>query len=708
MIAYFHGKPGRDRWTRVEKVGVPINLIITIALLFFIFQGRELGATTTTVTVIDENGEQIERVVPKSEFRKKVALFAFENETGDNSNDWLRRAIPVMVNYDLSQDMYLDIISAYDLAQNIADAGIQPEERVPLTLKKKIAGERHKDYFTEGTIKVQEDQLIIDISLYDRKTVKILSESTFTGSDILALVDEITLQLKKDLEIPLQHLDNTEDLPVSEIMSTSIPALQYFFAGIDAVLLNDDWQGGIELLEKSVQEDKTFAFGYLNLYSLYLFGNQSEKFLQAFEPLMDLLYKIPERLQFAVKHDYYSMVKQDRTMALDVAKNWVELYPDDLQGHAVLALLYRVRDKKDDALSEYKKILSLDPKQYDLILQIGDLYRSKGDFDNAQNYYQKYLDKFPNSLRAYIEIGDLNRMTGNYQEAKSYYSKALLIEHDDLSILLSLAKIESELGNFNEALNQYNDALAMCKTPEDHTKVYSSLESYCQVRGQVQKSIEYMELKFTELEKYAAPLMVLDEKSESLGKYISAGRNETAFKILHETEAQMAPPMDKLLPMLYLDIYLELEEIENAEKALEGVGEAIEVLQLEIIRSTYLEAQGKIHELKEEYEPAIESYLKQLELDPVSSNINVQIGRCYRNIQEYKKAEEHIQKTLSIHPFGPKSNYEMALVYAETGKREKALEHLRIALGIWEEADPDYKPAIMARDKLTELEALNP
>ncbi|MCK4751440.1 MAG: hypothetical protein KAT15_30495, partial [Bacteroidales bacterium] len=144
----------------------------------------------------------------------------------------------------------------------------------------------------------------------------------------------------------------------------------------------------------------------------------------------------------------------------------------------------------------------------------------------------------------------------------------------------------------------------------------------------------------------------------------------------------------------------------NAEKALAESEEVVRVLQLEIIRSSLFEAQGILHELKEEDELAIESYKQQLVLDPTNSSIHVQIGRCYRNIREFKKAEESIQKTLIIHPFGPKTNYELALVYAETGKHEKALEHLKIAQGIWEEADPDYKPAILARDKLTELEAL--
>jgi tetratricopeptide (TPR) repeat protein len=565
------------------------------------------------------------------------------------------------------------------------------------------------DYFTVGKISEVDDQLTINISLHSTKTAKLLSENTFTGNDILAMVDEITLQLKEDLEIPQQHIENTEDLPVSELMTISIPALKYFFGGIDAVVLDDDWPGGIELLEKSVQEDETFAFGYLNLYSLYLYANQGQKVVQAIEPLMQHLYKIPERLQFAVKHDYYSFIKQDRTMAMDVAKNWVELYPDDLKAHSIMAMLYRVRNLKDEALTEYKTILSLDPKQYDLLIQIGDLYKSKGELDEAQKYYQQYLDQFPNSLKAYVEMGDLNRLTGNYEEAKSNYGKALLIEPDDLSILLSLGKIESELGNFHEALTQYNEALELCKTPEDSVSVYTSLENYYQLRGQMQKSIEYMELKFTEYEKYAPPLMILEQKSESLGKYINAGKGETAYQILLETEAQLvAPPMDKMIPILYLDYYLELEDIDHAEEALGGVEEAIQVLQVEILRSAYLEAQGKIYELKEDHQSAIESYQQQLELDPTSSNIHVQIGRCYRNLQNFKNAEESIQKTLLIHPFGPKTNYEMALVYAETGKIDRALEHLKIALGIWEEADSDYKPAILAGEKLAELEAMKP
>ncbi len=36
LLAYFHGKPGPDQWTRVEKIGIPSNLILTALLMIFL------------------------------------------------------------------------------------------------------------------------------------------------------------------------------------------------------------------------------------------------------------------------------------------------------------------------------------------------------------------------------------------------------------------------------------------------------------------------------------------------------------------------------------------------------------------------------------------------------------------------------------------------------------------------------------------------
>ena len=35
ILAYFHGAPGKDEWTKVEKIGIPINVLFIAGVLFF-------------------------------------------------------------------------------------------------------------------------------------------------------------------------------------------------------------------------------------------------------------------------------------------------------------------------------------------------------------------------------------------------------------------------------------------------------------------------------------------------------------------------------------------------------------------------------------------------------------------------------------------------------------------------------------------------
>ena len=55
IMAYFHGKPGKDKWTRVEKIGIPINLATGITILAIIFYPKDLGASTETIIIENED-----------------------------------------------------------------------------------------------------------------------------------------------------------------------------------------------------------------------------------------------------------------------------------------------------------------------------------------------------------------------------------------------------------------------------------------------------------------------------------------------------------------------------------------------------------------------------------------------------------------------------------------------------------------------------
>ena len=35
ILSYFHGAPGKDEWTKVERIGIPINVLFITGVLFF-------------------------------------------------------------------------------------------------------------------------------------------------------------------------------------------------------------------------------------------------------------------------------------------------------------------------------------------------------------------------------------------------------------------------------------------------------------------------------------------------------------------------------------------------------------------------------------------------------------------------------------------------------------------------------------------------
>jgi tetratricopeptide (TPR) repeat protein len=702
LLAYYHGRPGHDQWVKVEKIGIPMNILVAGIVLFFTFSGKDLGATTTRVTVETEDGKKVEREIAKSAFRKRVVSFFFDNQTGDDKQDWTQYAIPMLLDLDLSQDHFLSFKSGYDCYKQTKEAGYASGVKIPLTLKAKIATGMHMKYFMSGSVKAEQGEWRVDVLLYETERGKLLTENSYSGSDIFRLADEISLQLKRDVELPKAHIEATQDLPVMDRVTTSLPAFQEYLAGLNSLLLNEDWPKAISHFENAVATDPTFALAYSQLQSGYLFVNQSDKLTQIVPPLMQHLHKLPERLQLLVKQFYYYNIKQDPDRGFNVIKMWADLYPDDIAAHQALASVHRQSNQLEEAIAEYQRILMLDPERYDMLNTIGSLHQQRGDFERALEYYQRYAEQFPREAESFTAIGRLYMTMGQYDDAKTNFDNALVFEPQDVSILLDLADIESRLGHFNQADDQYQEALDISQSPRDRFEVYDKLVSFCEMKGQPSQALEFTNLKITEGERFLPPIIALMHKLQNLDKHVKVGNSEFALKRLGEIKAQTQPPFDKTLPIGDLRVYLALEDADRAQEAVAGVEALIQTFKLEMLRPLVLNGQGRIHVLRQEHDLAIQSFEKQLELDPTEADINREIGQAYRKSADFQKAEQYLKTHLKLFPFDPRTNYEMALTYWEMGKQDAAMESLKKALTGWEGADAKFKPAQEAQARLAE------
>ncbi|MDO4573918.1 MAG: hypothetical protein Q4D98_01750 [Planctomycetia bacterium] len=98
--------------------------------------------------------------------------------------------------------------------------------------------------------------------------------------------------------------------------------------------------------------------------------------------------------------------KGEREKALELYNSVVEKHPDDKQGFMYRAMFYANNKQNDKALTDYLKVMELDPEEFYCAQQIAYLAREKGDKAMAKKYdtiamenQQKQMEK----NRDYIE-----------------------------------------------------------------------------------------------------------------------------------------------------------------------------------------------------------------------------------------------------------------------------------------------------------------
>ncbi len=703
MLAWRHGAPGRNRWTRVEKIGVPANFFVAAAALFLVFQGKPLGATTTTVVVEDEEGESVERIVPKSEFRRHVALFYFDNESGDPDLDWLRVGIPEGLWADLRQDLYIDARAGLLLSEALKDASRTDGLGVPLALKGTISREQNVEYFVAGAIDRDPDGLRASTALYEVDGNRLVHDRSFVATGPLELIDQISAQLRRDLGIPSARLEETQDLPISELLTDSEAAFRAFVEIVPAMAFAGDYERAIDLAGRAVEEDPTFAFAHYLRYAALAFANRAAEGREALEAALEHSYKLPQRERLWVKREYY-MLRQQPERSLAVAEMAAEMFPDDVESLQVLAIYYSINDRDEDAAATFLRILETDPSRRETLLQLGRLYESLGRYEDALEYLGRYNELYPEDVKAYPMLASAHRATGGHDEARAVCERALLRDPRDVPSHLCVARVEADVGRWDEARAAFDEALESTATANERAQVHGALLGYQQLRGRMSEALRARASLLASLAEAGLPPVVrLRVRMETLDTFVRAGRPRTAIDSVRVIGAEFGPPFDLVAGIGEIEVYTELGDADALQAAIAKAEAMIESLGFETFRANVTFARGRLAELRGDCEGALPLYDRALELDPTASRWRTSAARCLRALGRLDQAAAELDEALRSRPFAPEALVELARVEIDRGSRDAAVAHLEKALLVWAEADAGYQPAEDARAALAAL-----
>jgi len=312
LVTWAHGKPGKDRATRAEKIGVPVNIIATLGLLITVFGDKDMGAMASAVTVANEDGVAETRYVPNESYRRRMAVFFFDNESGDPERDWLQYAVTELLVQDLQQNPFVLATSPWANYGNgfyarMRAAGFEDGLDVPRSLMREIATDANRQYFLEGSIVNDDEPYRIDVRIWETDSLRQVAELSRSGYDLYGLVDDLSRDVRSALDVPAGGARLAEDLPLAETYGESQEALKDYIAGLNARLFNNDIDAANRLLSQALDADPGFVLAWLVKAINLLDAGDIPAAQEALVQAQELDYRLPERDQILIKQAAYRL-----------------------------------------------------------------------------------------------------------------------------------------------------------------------------------------------------------------------------------------------------------------------------------------------------------------------------------------------------------------------------------------------------------------
>ena len=677
--------------------------IITLLLISaFVFLKFFYGNQTTKIELTDEEGNIVTRDVAKAQFLKKVVVFLFRND--GSKHDWMTSGIPMMIASDLNQDVMIQVRDGLFYIDDYKRSGVSDLTKIPDNILRNIASVYKLDYFVTGSFTVSQENLInIDLKTYNTELGKLLGQHEVTSDDLFQLVDQISPMIKREIGFEDGYINNSIDLPISEVLTPSFKAIAEFVIGMENILVDGKYGKGVSRIQNAIEIDSIFTKAYYELSNFYMNMNRLSDAQASLEFVLDNPYRLTEREQFLAKSRYYFLTG-DNEKRIKVLRMYKDLYPQDIESYYQLGEALYEMGYFDEAEIVFTEGLKIDDYRGEFLRRLGHINKTRRNYDQALKYYEMYQEKYPDVSRSYRLLGDLHLETGNFDEAEINFEKSVLLDRRAIWSMIDLIEIKVRKGQFDEALEEYELLLNKCATANDSIQVMWSIMNYYFLRGEVERGLQIREKTYEIAATTYHPRVMSFYTVTNLFWYYEIGQDSIALEELKQVEDNLMDSYKNITAFGYINYYLRRNDVENARKQYERISEFVE--QYGSLSGLELFFRARLYNLEGNYEKAIETYEAYRLHNGYTTNAVIinRMVECYLSDKQFDKAETAIKELLKSFPFDPTTYYNLALVYQEQGKLTEAQASLKIANEIWENADEAYLLAQKAKSLYNQLE----
>ena len=709
-LAWRHGAPGRDGWKLLDGGVIGANLVAAAGVLILAFAGRELGAATTVKTLEDEEGNVVERVVPKAAFRTSILTFPFEDETGDPDRGWIADALELGLYLDAVQDPFVSgrSFSRREERDLLAEAGLPPGTAAPLPVRQRAARDRGVDYFLGAEVRAEGDTIVAVTRLHETRTARLVAERTYRDADPLAIVDSVSVDVRRDVGVPEWQIASAVDFPVRELLTESPEALRALTETEQAYFSQNDLQGAVAAARRAIAADSTAAVAHILARDLYWELGDLESARRSREALERYAWRLPERLRLESRMFTELRLDNDPEAARRTGSYWAEVYPQDPEARRLLALIADLLGDRQSEIEQLRALLALDPTDADAMAWLGAAYSEAGRYDSAEAVLARRDERLAGTVNNRRRVAYVHLDRGDVDAYRAEIEEARIAAPDDVSLVLDLGWADLRQGRYEEAENRVEEARSLARTDWDRWRAEWLAARIANDRGQF-APLEQAYRSWTRLAPaIGSPRQILGWAASSalLWNASEWDRGDFALAQIDSLGAQLGPPLSGALGGPEFVIHLDRGDLAAARDALARLEAALEAAAGDPfeIEGDVAFAQGWLAEREDgSCERALPWFDEVRELVPGNATALRHRARCLRELGRLDEAGEDLERLLALWGGDPEARVEAARYALARGEREEALAHLDAALAVWTEADPEFRPAREARALRAEL-----
>jgi len=718
LVAWTHGRPGKDRATRAEKVGVPINLIATVGLLVTAFGGKDLGAAANLVTVANEEGVQESHYIPTESFRRRMAIFFFTNDSGDPELDWLQYGVTHLLVQDLQQNPFVLASSPWANFGNgfyarMKQAGFDDGLGIPRSLMREIASDANRQYFVEGSVGRQAEQYVLTARVWETQNLQQVAELTETGWDLYGTVDALSLALRDALDVPRVSGRIAGDMPLVETYGESQQALRKFIDGLNERLFRNDFDAANARLDEALAADPDFVMAWMVKALNHANAGDLPSSRAAVEAAEKLDYRLPERERATLKTIKYQVAGQNDKLVPHLRMQ--AQLRDDAASHASLAVALMITGQLEAAKEEFLAALEKDPLNMAIYPQLSLLERATGNMDGAIGYAREYQEEKPDDYEAHLVLGDLLREKGDLDAADGYYLQASLVDDRRVLPVVRMADIAARKGETNTARELLEQAEEIAETPTDKAIVRASASGLETRLGRLRAAIEQNYRLEEFVSQTQTPFVVAQAVYMPIVQhYCSLGEPDKAQQALDMAKGMVQPPMDQFLAFGEASIRLSRDDFEGMNEAIARGIAIIEqfnfedlLFQADLINGYAMRKLGDYAASAKAFEAARSRVERAViggsNLYQLMPSIHAELAASLVQTGAMDEADKILARGFEIDPSEPLLWVSKARFQLASGLPQLAQASLGYALAIWKDADPDYRELIRALELQAEI-----